>query len=397
MQILCYISAVLLIFAAAFLMWFFIFGRRAGLREGNAAALSRSDHIIPAILCVLICLIIAFDINQSLQVLEKYGDREIMHLLFFPVGALAVLFLMIPASMACSKRETLIPGTQAILMAFLFILILNLLCLCVIHDHETLSASLCHLVTGLLCSLVVYNTPRLSRDRYKAELLKIDSMVSEARNAHYEAVKKSSVETRRLRHDMKNHLIALKELAAQSRTEELLAYIDSITEQIEAAALPYRSGNDIADVIIADKYAKAEKRGLKLAISGDLAGVEIESADLVTILSNLLDNAIEAVSRLYGRDLPDEDKLISLELKKNANFMLITEKNKSMTRLEPGRIVSVKNSPDHGFGIMNIRRTVKKYGGEFNISCSEASDRPHSGGSNDLYLVEMEIMLPLKE
>ena len=227
-----------------------------------------------------------------------------------------------------------------------------------------------------------------SRDRYRAELQNIDDRVSEARNAHYEAIKKSSMETRRLRHDMKNHLIALKELASQSRSEELLAYIDSIAEQIEAAAPPYRSGNDIADVIIADKYAKAEKRGLKLCISGDLAGLDIESADLVTILSNLLDNAIEALSRAYGRDLSDEDKKIILEFKKNANFILITEKNKSVSRLTPGNIVSSKNSPDHGFGILNIKRAVKKYGGEFNINCSE---------EGDIYLVETEILMPLKE
>ncbi len=388
MQILYYVSAIILIFAAAFLMWFFIFGRRAGRGDGSAAPIKRSEYIISAVLSVFISCIISFDFHQALATLEKYGEQEFLHLFFFPASVLVLCFLMIPYSIVSVKRETLIPGTTVIFMAFLFILMLNLLCLCLIHDHQTVSASLCFLVTGLLCCMVVYNTPRLSMDRYKAELQKIDDMVSEARNAHYEAVKKSSVETRRLRHDMKNHLIALKELAAQSRTDELLAYIDSINEQIEAAAPPYRSGNDIADVIIADKYAKAEKRGLKLVISGDLAGLDIESADLVTILSNLLDNAIEAVSRLYGKDLPDEDKLISLEFKKNANFILIVEKNRSRTKVVLGNIVSAKNSPDHGFGIMNIRRAVKKYGGEYNLNCTE---------DGDLYNVEVEILLPLRD
>ena len=64
---------------------------------------------------------------------------------------------------------------------------------------------------------------------------------------------------------------------------------------------------------------KAEKRGLELCISGNLAGLDIETADLVTILSNLLDNAIEAVSRLYGKNLPEEDKKIVLEFKKSGS------------------------------------------------------------------------------
>jgi sensor histidine kinase YesM len=67
---------------------------------------------------------------------------------------------------------------------------------------------------------------------------------------------------------------------------------------------------------------------------------------------------------------------------------MILERNKSITRLTPGRIISSKNSPDHGFGITNIKRAVKKYSGEYHINCTE---------EGDLYLVEMEIMLPLKE
>ena len=66
--------------------------------------------------------------------------------------------------------------------------------------------------------------------------------------------------------------------------------------------------------------------------------------------------------------------------------MLILESNKSVSPLESGRIISAKNSPDHGFGIMNIRRAVKKYGGEFNIS---------STPEGEIFLIETEILLPL--
>ncbi len=388
MTVLCYALTLILIPAAAFLMWFFILGRRGASRQSLSIAAVKADYIISAGLCILMSLIMTFDIRRALVFLESYGEKEILNIVFFPVSALTVCFIMIPGSVINAKKENLIPGVTAVFLSCLYMVLINLLCLCVTGDHSDLYGALSFLVTATICSIIIYTAPMRSRDRYRAELQNIDDMVSEARNAHYEAIKKSSMETRRLRHDMKNHLIALKELASQSRSEELIAYIDSIAEQIEAAAPPYRSGNDIADVIIADKYAKAEKRGPKLCISGDLAGLDIESADLVTILSNLLDNAIEALSRAYGRDLSDEDKKIILEFKKNANFILITEKNKSVSRLTPGNLVSSKNSPDHGFGILNIKRSVKKYGGEFNINCSE---------QGDIYLVEAEILMPLKE
>ncbi|MBR5421187.1 MAG: GHKL domain-containing protein [Lachnospiraceae bacterium] len=367
-------------------MWFYIYGRRALPKEEVLLRRQCGGYLFPAFLCLLTALVVAFDLRSALMGLEAYGDSVFLHLLFYPLSALALVFAMIPCSVICAKKEPMIPGIREMLSSFLFILILNLLCLCMIHDNTYIYASLSYLVTGLLCCIVIFHTPELSRDRYQAELKRIDEMLRDARNAHYEAVKKSNVEIRRSRHDMKNHLIALRSLAQDERKEELLKYIDSIAEQIEAAAPPYRSGNDIADVILADKYAKAEKRGLSLEISGDLAGLAIESADLVTILSNLLDNAIEAVNRLYGRELPPEDKRICLEFRKNANFMLILESNKSVSPLESGRIISAKNSPDHGFGIMNIRRAVKKYGGEFNIS---------STPEGEIFLIETEILLPL--
>ncbi len=382
------LPTIILLFAAAFLMWLFIFGRKAVQKEDLASWIQKGAHILTAVFSILLSTLIGYDIHKALSFLETFGDTEYPHALFYPVSALAVVFLLIPFAMVCAKREPVIPGVSAILSSLLVILLINLLCFCVIHEHDTISAPLCYLVSALLSCMVVYYTPRLSYDRYQAELKKIDGMLADARNAHYEAIKKSSMETRRSRHDMKNHLIAMKELAMQERKEELIAYIDNIAEQIEAAAPPYRSGNDIADVIIADKHAKAEKRGLELCISGDLAGVDIETADLVTILSNLLDNAIEAVSRLYGKDLPAEDKKIHLDFKKSANFLMILQKNKSMTKLVPGKIVSSKNSPDHGFGITNIKRAVKKYGGEYHLSCTEAEG---------LFLVETEIMLPLKD
>ena len=386
MYILYFIIAFLLILTAAFLMWFFIFGRKAIQKEELASLAQKVVYILTAVFSVLISALIGYDIHKAISFLEIFGDTVFLHALFYPVSALVVVFLLIPFAVVCAKREPVIPGFSAVLSSLLVILLLDLLCICVIHEHDTISAPLCYLVSALLSGMVVYYTPRWSNDRYQAELKKIDGMLADARNAHYEAIKKSSMETRRSRHDMKNHLIAMKELAMQERKEELIAYIDNIAEQIEAAAPPYRSGNDIADVIIADKHAKAQKRGLELCISGNLAGLDIETADLVTILSNILDNAIEAVSRLYGKNFPEEDKKIVLEFKKSANFLMIVQKNKSMTKLVPGKIVSSKNSPDHGFGISNIKRAVKKYGGEYNINCSR---------EGEIYLVEMEIVLPL--
>ena len=378
---------ILLVLTGSFILWYYIYARKETLKESvKSGKIMRL--IFSAVLAVLTVLTIAFDFHRALTALEQYGDEQMLHLMFYPVSALAAVFIMIPSAVRSSRRDPVVPEEGAILSVYLFTLTINFLCGSVIHEHSYLSSSLCYLTVGILSSLIAVLTPLISQDRYNKELMLIDKKLSDSRNSHYEAMMKSNFELRRVRHDMKNHLLAVRNLAENSDREGLLGYLDSISEEIDNTAPPYRSGNDIADAIIADKRSKASKRGLELAITGDLAGLNIEAADLVTILSNLLDNAIEAVSRLYGNDLTSENKRIELEFLKNSNFIFMVERNMSAEKVNTVVFKSSKNSPDHGFGIYNIRRSVRKYGGEYNMNCSEY------GG---LYKVEVEIILPLAD
>ena len=383
MSILSYMTALCFAAAGTFEIWYFIYGCREYFADASGSRKRAVAALIPAVFNELI---ITADLRMSLVILEQYGSEGVLKLLFHPVAALATAFLLIPAAVKSRSEDSRVCELPLLILTSVINLLFNFLCLSFIHDNSFVPSSLAYLTAGILCSLTVMWTPRLSRDRYREELLKIEEKLSGAQSAHYEAVKKSNFELRRARHDMKNHLIAIRELAEHSGREELLSYLDSLSKQIEAAAPPFRSGNDIADAILADKYAKAEKRGLKLEMSGDLYGLEIEAADLVTILSNLLDNAIEAVSRIYGMDVPADAKKIVLEFRKNKNYLFIIQKNPGRDPIDTAHIRSSKNSPDHGFGIHNIRRTVRKYGGEYRLECTKEAA---------IYLIETEIILPL--
>ena len=366
-------AAVVLSTGAAYLLWHFIYGSRS---------------IIAYILSLLTTLIISSDIYLAIRILASYGDEDLLVSLLLSVSSLACAFLLIPFAVRASSREIVVPENFTVAESFLIAAVLNSICLSIFRTTPSVYASLCYSALGFLCIIVAVYTPYVSAGRYKAEIKRIDEKINAAQNAQYEAVMKSNFELRRVRHDMKNHLLAIKSMASKSSDPELIEYVDSILGDIDSAAVPYRSGNDIADAIIADKIAKAKKRGLSLKVSGDMAGVKIEANDLVTILANLLDNAIEALCRLYGSDLSSSQKTIELELRKNSNFLYIVEKNISGDKIDKGLIRSSKDSPDHGFGVFNIRKVVKKYGGEFDISCE-------SIGGSPLYTVEVQIILPM--
>ena len=365
--------AVIFAVGAAYILWRYVYGSRS---------------IISLVLSLFSSLLISADLYLALRVLADYGDRRFLLSFLMPVSSLSCLFLLIPPFVRSRSREPMVPDTYVLVESFLFITILNSICISIFRFEPSLYASLCYLASGLLCLTIAVYTPYVSVGRHNAEIRRIDEKITAAQNAQYEAVMKSNFELRRVRHDMKNHLLAIRNMAEKTSDPELIGYVDSILGEISSASVPYRTGNDIADAIIADKTAKANKRGLELKVSGDMAGAKIEANDIVTILANLLDNAIEAVCRLYGTELSSDQKTIELELRKNANFLYIIEKNISGERIDKGIIRSSKDSPDHGFGVFNIRKTVKKYGGEFDISCENLE-------GTSLYMVEVELILPM--
>lgn len=372
-MVVCAVSAVLLSIGAAYLLWHFVYGSRS---------------VVSFVFSLLTSLVISFDLYLAVRILAAYGNKDLLTSLLLPVSSLGCAFLLIPFAIRAGSREPVVPEIFIVAESFLVIAILNSICLSIFGFSSSAYASLCFGALGLLCLIVAVYTPYVSTGRYNAEIRRIDEKINAAQNAQYEAVIQSNFELRRVRHDMKNHLLAIKSMASKSSDPELIDYVDSILGDIDSAAVPYRSGNDIADAIIADKIAKAKKRGLSLKVSGDMAGIKIEANDLVTILANLLDNAIEALCRLYGTDLSSSQKTIKLEFRKNSNFLYIVEKNISGDKIDKGLIRSSKDSPDHGFGVFNIRKVVKKYGGEFDISCESIEGSP-------LYTVEVQIILSL--
>ena len=93
-----YITTIILTLTAAFLMWFFIFGRRSVTKEDRAMPGQKGAYFVSVILCVLIALLLTYDVHQFLTALERYGNRNFLHRLFYPVSALTVVFAMIPGS-----------------------------------------------------------------------------------------------------------------------------------------------------------------------------------------------------------------------------------------------------------------------------------------------------------
>ena len=97
----------------------------------------------------------------------------------------------------------------------------------------------------------------------------------------------------------------------------------------------------------------------------DLSGLKIKDEDVVTVLSNLLNNAIEACESCTDK------KVIKFKFVKEDDRMIIAVKNTFNNKVvyKNGEIKSTKTMgiDEHGVGIKNVLKIIEKYGGSYVI------------------------------
>ena len=196
-------------------------------------------------------------------------------------------------------------------------------------------------------------------NEYYANLSKLMEKAVKQQLKHYDKVGELNEELREFRHDYKNHMICLQSMMEAKAYQQADEYIRSITKQEIIESTNYFTGNRTADAILSDKHETAEKTGSHIKYSGCISH-EINPADLCTILSNALDNAIEACERIGS----DDTLYISIECAVIQNIQIIKVSNPNNTDTT---VTSKSDREHHGFGLYNIRKTVEMLDGQMKI------------------------------
>lgn len=176
---------------------------------------------------------------------------------------------------------------------------------------------------------------------------------------YYDILEKQNNNLRTYAHDAKNHLTAIQNL---NNDPKIADYISQLLECLADYSNVCHSGNKILDVII-NKYV-TECRLKEVIFEFDIKNnnlIGLEYYDTVTILTNLLDNAVEA-------SLHSSNKYISIETDYRNNFSIIIITNSCDVAPEFDSALIPKTTKEnkalHGFGIKSVKKTLKKYNGD---------------------------------
>ena len=107
-------------------------------------------------------------------------------------------------------------------------------------------------------------------------------------------------EQKRFLHDYKNQLYCIQGLLDGGQTKEAVEYISKLTGNLNTNTTVINTNNLIINVILNQKYQSALRKEIAMTfVINDLSRLTIAKDDLVILLTNLLDNAIEACEKLY--------------------------------------------------------------------------------------------------
>lgn len=175
----------------------------------------------------------------------------------------------------------------------------------------------------------------------------------------------SNENTRAFNHDLRNHLSIVSGYIQIDEKEKACKYIDKMTESVYTIKEFSDSGNIDIDSILNYKLHEASKRDIPISLEIKVpVTMKISSFDIVVILGNLLDNAIEATSRVKGNKKIDliiiyEKEILFINIKNTFNGTVYYKKGKIKT--------TKKDIENHGIGLNNIKKILEGYDGIMDI------------------------------
>ncbi len=220
---------------------------------------------------------------------------------------------------------------------------------------------LCILSILLTDILIFYIMRKISRDNQKNLRISLLELQLSEQKQNAEDAGHISREIKKAEHDLKHHFVSLLGLIEDGTRAEASAYIRQLLKDYETSIFKYVSiDNSAINSVLNFKIGRCRSLGIdfKIQIETDFDG--FEETDLCVLLSNLLDNAIEASQRM------PEGSLISLRIRSKRNYLCIEVRNRIRSSVLKGNAslrTTKRDRASHGFGLYSVSQIVEKYEG----------------------------------
>ena len=223
-------------------------------------------------------------------------------------------------------------------------------------DVTVMGLSVIMIFMNLILYVMIYEIQALLKKQYNLMLLQ-ERMSFEKSRLEDAAVIWGNI--RKAKHDLYNHFSVIEGKLNDNNVEGCKQYLSELHATVDKMATLIQSGNSVIDYLVNSKLSNLE--GVELLVSGYVGNLgDISDVDLSCILGNILDNAVEAQSKVAV------GKRIELHFAyQNSSRVIICKNTVHESVLKNNRDLksTKKASDEHGLGHQIVEATVQKYGG----------------------------------
>ena len=194
------------------------------------------------------------------------------------------------------------------------------------------------------------------RLNYENQALEMLTLKTDLEKKYYDRMEKVNLEQSNYMHDLKFMLRTIGNLAVQDQNEEITSVIQNMKIRIGAMEEEFFCKNKVLNTILCEKKKEAidNKINYQAYVEPGISLDFIQDIDIIIIMGNIIDNAIEATQKGHFLMIRVENKFDGIVKKKGDDFC------------------STKQEPDkHGIGLKNVADCVNKYGGILQIDVND--------------------------
>lgn len=240
------------------------------------------------------------------------------------------------------------------------------------RNNDIFNSNLFYLIFlafGLTCCISAIVLYKYTIEITKREQLELLLKFEENKSGYFEALEQQTRKTSQLSHDITNHLRTIQSLALSQQKNELIEYSRSLTEHYSENLKAFCK-NSIVNAMLLYYDSLAEKSKTTFSASAHISNnIQIPDVNLVSIISNILDNAFEACA-----NLPENNRLISLNLNADENSLSCICENSYDGNINSNNSKFVSRKKDktaHGLGTEIIKETTNKLNGTYAFDYTE--------------------------
>ena len=321
--------------------------------------------ILTAIMLISEC-IVTFPISAFLNV-KLLMYKEQFTLMLIESSLSKILYIALCFILTKSNKNEKSIQTQTPLYLFLFplcsiIVLVLLICISAYYKLSIrLNNAIAFLSIFLLLSVVLTYILYIDSSKKEKELYELRNEISktEIDKSYYQILERQNEEMHSFSHNTKNHFQVIKSLTNEKNVEE---YIDNCYGELRKYSMFGKTNNKILDIILNKYHILCEIKNIEFLVSIKTANLSyIKDNELSTLLSCILDNAIEAAEKI-------DNSRIELDLNNQNFFDVLTCINSCEynPNFDKRTLKTTKeNAEIHGYGVRSIKKIVKRNNGTY--------------------------------